>query len=141
MKYDLKTTKKTKPDFSEKMNIEESQKKNLPVGLKNHSNENKNTLSVLSEKNPNFQVKYKGLNNYGNMCYSNVIMQCMVSINEFVEMLNSIYDKVESDDYLYLNENGNVSDLSFRYPVLYNLVKTMNYYQSNNLFFYSLIAI
>lgn len=135
MKYDPKTTKPTKPDFSHQMKeLEESKKKNLPVGLNLKGKENKSTLAELSEKNPNFQVSYKGLSNYGNMCYSNVIMQCMVSINEFVEMLNCIYDKVESEDYLILNENGAPADITFRYPALFNLVKTMNFYESKFFF-------
>jgi len=61
MKYDPKTTKPTKPDFSQRTNeIEESKKKNLPIGLKSQGIENKNTLAGLSEKNSNFQVSYKG---------------------------------------------------------------------------------
>jgi len=60
-------------------------------------------------------------------------MQSMVSIKEFVQMLNSINDKVETEDYLFLNEKGEPSDISFRYPALYNLVKTMNFYESKKI--------
>jgi len=132
MKYDPKTTKPTKPDFSQQIkDNEENKKKNLPIGLKCKNNENKNSLAELSVKNPNFQVSYKGLNNYGNMCYSNVIMQSMVSIHEFVEMLNSIYDKVEEEKSIFTNKNKENTNISFKYPTLYNLVNTMNFYQCN----------
>jgi ubiquitin C-terminal hydrolase len=82
-------------------------------------------------------MQYKGLNNYGNMCYSNVIMQCMVSIEEFVLMLNSINDKIESEEDLFFSNKikSENNDIPFRYPMLFNLVKTMNFYKSNFLFF------
>jgi ubiquitin C-terminal hydrolase len=76
---------------------------------------------------PNFQNhiigvgnnQYKGLNNNGNICYSNVVMQCLVALKEFTTMLKNIFEKVENNDSV-------ISD----YPMLYNLVKVMTFYES-----------
>ncbi len=65
------------------------------------------------------------------MCYSNVIMQCLVSIDEFVFMLNSINDKIESEEDIFFSNKNEKCDIAFRYPILFNLVKTMNFYKSN----------
>lgn len=54
-------------------------------------------------------------------------MQSMVSIEEFVLMLNSINDKIEEED-LYAAEKEQC-DIAFKYPMLFNLVKTMNFYK------------
>jgi hypothetical protein len=89
-------TKPTKPDFSAQI-IE----------------------SGITGLNLNSEIQYKGLTNYGNICYSNVIMQCVIGLKEFVNMLNIIFKKMEDLDNI---EN--------EYPVLFNLVKIMNYYQS-----------
>ena len=43
-------------------------------------------------------------------------MQCMVSIHEFVEMLNSIYDKIESDEIFFSKSEDTKKDISFKYP-------------------------
>lgn len=135
MKYDNKTTKPTKPDFTQqtKENEENKHKKHIPIGLRNKNSrdcckfsggDHQEIFDSSGKIVFNSQVIYKGLNNYGNMCYSNVIMQSMVSIVEFVDMLNSIYDKVESECRLFSD-----LDFSFKYPALYNLVKIMNFYQ------------
>jgi ubiquitin C-terminal hydrolase len=63
--------------------------------------------------------QYKGLNNYGNICYSNVVMQCLVALKEFTNMLKNFFDKVEDLDSI-------MSD----YPMLYNLVKVATFYES-----------
>lgn len=63
--------------------------------------------------------QYKGLTNYGNTCYSNVVMQCLISLKEFHNMLNTLFKKIEDFD-----------TIEYDYPILFNLVKIMNYYQS-----------
>jgi ubiquitin C-terminal hydrolase len=63
--------------------------------------------------------QYKGLINYGNICYSNVVMQCLVALKEFIQMLKNIFIKIEDIDN---NEND--------YPILYNIVKAAYFYES-----------
>jgi ubiquitin C-terminal hydrolase len=98
----IKSTKTTKPKFLD-MNLE------IPgLGIETFS---KNKLSV-----------FKGLSNYGNNCYSNVVMQCLISLKEFVSMLNQAFKYVEEDN-----------DAEKQFPIFYNLVKIMNYYNSNHI--------
>ena len=99
-------------------------RKNIP-GLKKIEIESSTNI-----KKSSIGINYKGLNNYGNMCYSNVIMQSLVSIEEFVEMLNQIYNKIESETEFFLYNDTMNLDLSFKYPVICNLVKIMNFYKS-----------
>ena len=99
----IKKTKPTKPDFTQQF-IE-----NGITGLKQ-----KNTY----ENN----IQYKGLINFGNICYSNVVIQCLIALNEFVVMLKTIFNKLEDLDGI---------DLDKTFPVLSNLVKIQNYYESN----------
>jgi ubiquitin C-terminal hydrolase len=101
--YNFKT-KPTKPDFSAQFE---------------HFNISQNFSQMQVSQNSN----YKGLNNFGNVCYSNVVMQCLISIKEFVDMLNSIHEELESTDSY---------DIPKEFPYLYNLVKIMNYYQIKN---------
>jgi ubiquitin C-terminal hydrolase len=70
---------------------------------------------------------FKGLTNFGNICYSNVVMQCLISLKEFANMLNIIFKKIEEQD-----------EIEKYYPVFYNLVKILQYYKSIifNLFMY-----
>jgi ubiquitin C-terminal hydrolase len=89
-------TKPTKPDFSTQI-IE-----NGIIGL-----------------SLNTSQQYKGLINFGNICYSNVVMQCIIALKEFVSMLNIIFKKIEDLD-----------NIEKEYPVLCNLVRIMNYYNS-----------
>lgn len=89
-------TKPTKPDFTQQF-IEHGI---LGLNLKDESNQ------------------YKGLINFGNICYSNVTIQCLNALKEFVYMLNTIYKRIEDLD-----------KIDSDYPVLCNLVKIMNYYQ------------
>ena len=101
--YDIEyKTKPTKPDFTAQF-IESGM-----IGLNLSSNSNN---------------QYKGLTNFGNICYSNVVMQCLISLKEFLSMLNIIFKKMEELD-----------NIQNDYPVLYNLVKIMSYYQSNHKF-------
>lgn len=94
-------TKPTKPDFTKQ--ILESGITGLNIG----------------------EMQYKGLTNFGNICYSNVIMQCLIGLKEFVSMLNIIFKKMEDLEDIEIEKE---------YKVLYNLVKIMNYYQSRIIF-------
>jgi hypothetical protein len=44
-------------------------------------------------------------------------MQCLISIKEFVDMLNLIHSQLE---------NSEVDNIQYDYPFLYNLVKFFN---------------
>lgn len=87
-------TKSTKPDFTEQF---------IQYGITG--------LNVKDNQ-------YRGLTNFGNICYSNVIMQCLVSIKEFVTLINSIFKQVEDSE-----------EVDQEYPILFNLVKIMSFYQ------------
>ncbi len=94
-------TKPTKPDFSQQF-IESGM---IGINLNLHNS-----------------AQYKGLTNFGNICYSNVVMQCLIALKEFVTMLNSVFKQIEEED-----------NLEKDYPVLFNLVKIMNYYQGGKM--------
>jgi ubiquitin C-terminal hydrolase len=95
-----KKTKPTKPDFTQQY-LE-------------------NGLIGLNQKN-SFDTQYKGLTNFGNICYSNVVFQCLISLKEFVNMLKDIYEK------LIQVEEINMDKI---FPVFSHLVKIQNYYES-----------
>jgi ubiquitin C-terminal hydrolase len=99
----IKKTKPTKPDFTQQY-ID-----NGIIGLKQ-----KNTYES--------SIQYKGLINFGNICYSNVVIQCLIALNEFVVMLKTIFNKLEDLDGI---------DIDKTFPVLSNLVKIQNFYESN----------
>jgi ubiquitin C-terminal hydrolase len=102
----VKKTKPTKPDFSQQF-IDSGI--SGPIGL--------------SKKNSNESMQYKGLTNFGNICYSNVVIQCLIALKEFVQMLNTIFDKLQDVDGLDMNKN---------FPVLSHIVKIQNYYDVKN---------
>jgi ubiquitin C-terminal hydrolase len=93
-------TKPTKPDFSQQIQINKVQKGISNIFLNN-------------------STQYKGLNNYGNICYSNVVMQSLMGVFEFSQMLNAYFKKIEDLD-----------SIEDEFPIFYNLVKIMSYYKS-----------
>lgn len=95
-------TKPTKPDFSSQMEVKILEKGVVGLNLTNSS-------------------QYKGLTNFGNICYSNVVLQCLIGLKEFHQMLNFVFKKIEDFD-----------NIDSDYPMLFNLVKIMNYYQVKN---------
>ena len=95
-----KKTKPTKPDFSQQF-ID-------------------NDLIGLNQKN-SFETQYKGLTNFGNICYSNVVFQCLISLREFVDMLKDIYNKLVEVEGI---------DIDKFFPIFSHLVKIQNYYES-----------
>jgi len=83
-----------------------------------------NDIVGLGKTSTSMISAFKGLTNYGNICYSNVVMQCLISLKEFVNMLNVVFSKIEAED-----------DIDKTFPILYNLVKIMSFYNSKfNLF-------
>jgi ubiquitin C-terminal hydrolase len=75
---------------------------------------NTNVIGITKQS-----TQYKGLINYGNICYSNVVMQCLNGLKEFVNLLKKVFAKVE--DFDTIEED---------YPILYNMVKLMSFYES-----------
>ena len=102
----------------EEIEAEKKKKKNKPK-KKNDSNNNKTKpkFSNISNESSNF----KGLKNFGNSCYSNVIIQILTSIPDFINVLYKRYTLVE-------NEN----DLFVDYPILSRVIEIISNYKSKN---------
>ena len=92
---------------------------------KNKKKENKNTKTKPDfskyANNNNSSSDFKGLKNFGNSCYSNVVIQILTSIPEFLNTLYKRYSLVE-------NEN----DLFFEYPILSRIMEIISNYKSKN---------
>ena len=101
--------------------------KNKPNNLKDLFNEIDNDKKKKGKKTkPNFDNiqnninnNFKGLKNFGNSCYSNVVIQILTSINEFLEILNKMYKIIENED-----------NLMFDYPILSRLQEIIKNYKS-----------
>lgn len=103
--------------------------KNKPNNLKDLFNEIDNDKKKKGKKRkPNFDNiqnnisdnnNFKGLKNFGNSCYSNVVIQILTSINEFLEILNKMYNIIENED-----------NLMFDYPILSRLQEIIRSYKS-----------
>ena len=102
----------------EEIEAEKKKKKNKPK-KKNDSNNNKTKpkFSNISNESSDF----KGLKNFGNSCYSNVIIQILTSIPDFINVLYKRYTLVE-------NEN----DLFVDYPILSRVIEIISNYKSKN---------
>ena len=103
----------------EEMDAEKKKKKNKN---KKQNDKNKNTKTKPDfSKISNISSDFKGLKNFGNSCYSNVIIQILTSIPEFINALYKRYTLVE-------NEN----DLLIDYPILSRIIEIMSNYKSKN---------
>ena len=103
----------------EEMDAEKKKKKNKNK-KQNDTNKNTKTKPDFS-KMSNISSDFKGLKNFGNSCYSNVIIQILTSIPEFINALYKRYTLVE-------NEN----DLLIDYPILSRIIEIMSNYKSKN---------
>lgn len=110
-----------------KNNNEQKQKKiGLAAIVESIEKENKKKKTKKTKPNFNaFEQKYaptdtfKGLLNFGNSCYSNVVIQILTSINEFVSVLFKAYKIIENED-----------DLFDSYPIISRMVEVINCYKS-----------
>ena len=93
-KKKLDKNKKTKPDFSKYNNI--------------------NNINNISSD-------FKGLKNFGNSCYSNVVIQILTSIPEFLNTLSKRYSLIENENDLFLD-----------YPILSRIIEVISNYKSKN---------
>ena len=112
--------------MEKKTNKESKQKKNGLAGLIEDLDKQKKKKKTGKTK-PVFNTfaqppteSFKGLSNFGNACYSNVVIQILNSLNEFVSLLNKAYKIVENEDDLLVN-----------YPILSRMVEILNCYKSN----------
>ena len=101
----------------EEMDAEKKKKKNKKQNDINKNTKTKPDFSKIS----NISSDFKGLKNFGNSCYSNVIIQILTSIPEFINALYKRYTLVE-------NEN----DLLIDYPILSRIIEIMSNYKSKN---------
>ena len=100
----------------------EAEKKKKKNKNKKQNDTNKNTKTKPDfSKITNSSSDFKGLKNFGNSCYSNVIIQILTSIPEFINVLYKRYSVVE-------NEN----DLFIDYPILSRIIEIMSNYKAKN---------
>ena len=102
----------------EEIEAEKKKKKNK-AKKQNDSNNNKpkKKFSNISNASSDF----KGLKNFGNSCYSNVIIQILTSIPDFINTLYKRYSLVENEDDLFVD-----------YPILSRVIEIMSNYKSKN---------
>ena len=103
----------------------EAKKKKKKNKTKKQNEANKNTktkpdFSKISN-NINISSDFKGLKNFGNSCYSNVIIQILASIPEFIDVLYKRYSLVENENDLYVD-----------YPILSRIIEITSNYKSKN---------
>ncbi|NCP89519.1 MAG: hypothetical protein GW827_04535, partial [Flavobacteriales bacterium] len=67
--------------------------------------------------------QFKGLDNFGNICYSNSLMQCFTNCKDLYNVLELLNNTIET---LY-----QFREVQEHYPVLYNLFNFMKAYKSN----------
>ena len=102
----------------EEMDAEKKKKKN-----KKKENKNTKTKPDFSKyaNNNNLSSEFKGLKNFGNSCYSNVVMQILTSIPEFLDTLYKRYKLVEIEN-----------DLFSDYPILSRVMEVISNYKTKN---------
>ena len=76
------------------------------------------------QNNISYNNNFKGLKNFGNSCYSNVVIQILTSINEFLQIINKMYKIIENDDNLMLD-----------YQILLRLQEIIRNYKSKLLYY------
>ena len=102
----------------EEIDAEKKKKKN-----KKNSDKNNKTKPDFSKYNNinNISSGFKGLKNFGNSCYSNVVIQILTSIPEFLNALSKRYCIIE-------NEN----DIFIDYPILSRIIEIISNYKLKN---------
>ena len=93
---------------------------------KSKKNSEKNTktkpdFSKYANNSNNTSSDFKGLKNFGNSCYSNVIIQILTSIPDFLNILYKRYSFVENENDLFLD-----------YPILSRIIEIISNYKSKN---------
>jgi len=109
----------TKPKFdSEGKKVDQtiSQTSNSNIYVKN----NDNNISY----NYQFQ-QFKGLKNFGNICYSNSVFQCLTNCKDFYKVLEALNKKIE--DFENKEED---------FPTILKLFQFMSFYKCNIQFYF-----
>ena len=104
----------------EEIEAEKKKKKNKQKKQNNSNNNNNKTKPKFSNIS-NASSDFKGLKNFGNSCYSNVIIQILTSIPDFINVLYKRYSLVENEDDLFVD-----------YPILSRIMEIMSNYKSKN---------
>ena len=97
----------------------EKKKKKNKQKKQNDSNNNKTKPKFSNISNGSSD--FKGLKNFGNSCYSNVIIQILTSIPDFINVLYKRYNLIENEDDLFVD-----------YPILSRVIEIMSNYKSKN---------
>jgi ubiquitin C-terminal hydrolase len=97
----------------------EKKKKKNKQKKQNDSNNNKTKPKFSNISNASSD--FKGLKNFGNSCYSNVIIQILTSIPDFINVLYKRYNLIENEDDLFVD-----------YPILSRVIEIMSNYKSKN---------
>ena len=97
----------------------EKKKKKNKQQKQNDSNNNKTKPKFSNISNASSD--FKGLKNFGNSCYSNVIIQILTSIPDFINVLYKRYNLIENEDDLFVD-----------YPILSRVIEIMSNYKSKN---------
>ena len=105
----------------EEMEAEKKKKKNKNKKKKDLNNNKTKPDFINSFNNINISSDFKGLKNFGNSCYSNVIIQILTSIPEFIDVLYKRYSFVENED-----------DLLIDYPILSRIIEIITNYKNKN---------
>ena len=102
----------------EEIDAEKKKKKN-----KKNTDKNTKTKPDFSKftNNNNYSSDFKGLKNFGNSCYSNVVIQILTSIPDFLNILSKRYSIVENENDLYLD-----------YPILSRIIEVISNYKTKN---------
>ena len=99
----------------------EKKKKKNKQKKQNDSNNNNNKTKPKFSNISNASSDFKGLKNFGNSCYSNVIIQILTSIPDFINVLYKRYNLIENEDDLFVD-----------YPILSRVIEIMSNYKSKN---------
>ena len=99
----------------------EAEKKKKKKNKKNAEKNTKTKPDFSKYTNNNFSTDFKGLKNSGNSCYSNVIIQILTSIPDFINILYKRYSLVENENDLFLD-----------YPILSRILEVISNYKSKN---------
>ena len=99
----------------------EAEKKKKKNKAKKQNDSNNNKTKPKFSNISNASSDFKGLKNFGNSCYSNVIIQILTSIPDFINVLYKRYNLIENEDDLFVD-----------YPILSRVIEIMSNYKSKN---------
>ena len=106
-------------DLMDEIEAEKKKKKNKKNSEKN--TKTKPNFAKYANNSNNASSDFKGLKNFGNSCYSNVIIQILTSIPDFLNILYKRYSLVENENDLFLD-----------YPILSRILEIISNYKSKN---------